>query len=300
MPKEFLEQLAAIVEKRKGKTHDIRTTHVVKNNGTTLDGLTILEKGETIAPTIYVNEYYTLYLEGKDPECIADDILLQYEEAVKNQIYRLDDATFSLSVIQEKIIYRLVNFEKNKKELKKLPYIPFLDLAITFHCLIGKGDKEIGTIRVTMEMMEQWKFDIKKLWKTAKKNTETIFPAQIRPMEEVICGIFEKEENSWMPMEKPDFSGPKMYIASNKLGINGAATLLYEKTISSFAQSCQCDFYILPSSIHELILIPYQESITKEDLCEMVRDVNRTQVPEEDILSDNVYFYSRKKGICPA
>jgi hypothetical protein len=87
-----------------------------------------------------------------------------------------------------------------------------------------------------------------------------------------------------------------MYILSNFKGINGASCLLYENVLSEFAQLIQSDFYILPSSIHEIILVPYDKAILKEALAEMVEEVNRTQVSGDEVLSDRVYFYSRKNN----
>lgn len=51
---------------------------------------------------------------------------------------------------------------------------------------------------------------------------------------------------------------------------------------------------ILPSSIHEVLLVVYEEELCMEELKEMVRHVNQTEVAKEEILSDNVYIYSRK------
>jgi hypothetical protein len=88
----------------------------------------------------------------------------------------------------------------------------------------------------------------------------------------------------------------KMYILSNHKGINGATCLLYENVLYEFAQLIQSDFYILPSSIHEIILVPYDKTISKETLADMVKDVNRTQVARDEVLSDRVYFFSRKNN----
>lgn len=85
----------------------------------------------------------------------------------------------------------------------------------------------------------------------------------------------------------------KMYILSNVKGINGATCLLYQNVLRDFSEQIQSDLFILPSSIHEVILVPYDRSISKEALEAMVKDVNRTQVSQDEVLSDRVYFYSR-------
>ena len=87
-----------------------------------------------------------------------------------------------------------------------------------------------------------------------------------------------------------------MYILSNQKGINGASCLLYENILLDFANQIRSDLYILPSSIHEIILIPYQKETTLQALIEMVRDINCTQVAPEEVLSDSVYRFSREKN----
>ena len=56
------------------------------------------------------------------------------------------------------------------------------------------------------------------------------------------------------------------------------------------------DYYILPSSVHEVIIVPYSEILVCSKLDEMVREINITQVEEEDVLSNHVYLYDRGSG----
>lgn len=302
MIKDFLKKLANVIEKRIGENYHVEMSHVIKNNGVELDGLSILGKGERCVPTLYVNEYYENFLQGMSIEKIADQILTVYWKAKEQKPPSSIQVEMSFNNLREKIVYRLVNYEKNKEELKSTPHIRFLDLAITFHCLVKQEDTEIGTIRITNNLVSEWKFDTKDLWEIARKNTPGFFPVEIRPMSEIIQDIIRKE----LSAEAIEFSKEyfhedifetEMYIMTNRSGINGAATILYEDVIHELAESFKSDFYILPSSIHEVILIPYREHYMKNELCAMVSDVNRTQVPDEDILSDKVYLYKRERKL---
>jgi uncharacterized protein YdhG (YjbR/CyaY superfamily) len=84
-----------------------------------------------------------------------------------------------------------------------------------------------------------------------------------------------------------------MYILSNSNGINGASALLYPEVIENFSNTIKSNVYILPSSIHEVILVPFQEEIDKSQLIQMVNEVNETQVAKEEVLSSSVYYYDR-------
>ncbi|MFA9463038.1 MAG: DUF5688 family protein [Velocimicrobium sp.] len=294
MFKVFCEELVAAMQEKMGSDYDIRMNHVVKNNGLELDGIVVLKKEEKTAPTIYINEYFLQHLEGRSMDSILTEIIQITKDEEENSKSVSVQTLISFESIKDKIIYRLVNYEKNKSELKKVPHIRYLDLAITFHCLVKCEEEEIGTIRIHKSMMNRWKVETKQLWEEAKKNTPKLFPIQIRTMTEVIADVLKKEETV-VSMEH-DFPQSEMYIFSNEAGINGASVLLYEDVIANFAYSNQSDFYILPSSIHEVILIPYQRNFSKNVLSEMVNDVNTTQVPMEDVLSNRVYIYHRNKN----
>ena len=87
-----------------------------------------------------------------------------------------------------------------------------------------------------------------------------------------------------------------LYVLSNKLRSFGAASMLYEGILEKVGQKLGENYYILPSSIHEVIVVPESKSPVKQDLEEMVREINETQVEEEEVLSDRVYYFSRKEN----
>ena len=85
----------------------------------------------------------------------------------------------------------------------------------------------------------------------------------------------------------------EMYVLTNKQKMNGASCILYEHILNDFANQKNKDIYILPSSVHEVILVPVAEDIDRTELSRMVRDVNRNELEEGDVLSDRVYYYDR-------
>ena len=89
----------------------------------------------------------------------------------------------------------------------------------------------------------------------------------------------------------------KMYILTNQKGINGASCLLYPDVMNKLSEEFQSDFYVFPSSIHELILVPTHDNKSNNEYSNMVREINATQVAREEVLSDHVYYYSRVNGL---
>jgi len=302
----FVGEITTKVREMMGEGINVSIYKVIKNNSLELDSLVMLKEGKNFAPNIYLMPYYESYLKGSSVEEIADKLCEIYQHCEVPIVK--DNFTYSFEDMKPYITYRLVSYERNKMLLSKTPYIKYLDLAVTFHCLVRNDAEGIGTIRITNDHIKMWKTSLNEINAMAIKNTSKLFPHSIRSMNEVIKGILQDEITR---DEDDDLSGDlfnqfvyntetndqhKMYILSNKKGINGASCMLYEDVLKKFANQIKSDLYILPSSIHEIILIPYQKDMKKETLMEMVKDVNRTQVARDEILSDQVYYYSREQN----
>ncbi|MDF2544113.1 MAG: hypothetical protein K0S47_3831 [Herbinix sp.] len=299
----FIQEVLLRMREVMGEDYEIQTVKVMKNNALEFKSLVILKEGKNIAPNIYLDSYYNSYQQGTALEEIIDRIYLVYHNCSDTVVK--DSFSYSLQEMKTCIIYRLVNYDKNKSMLSQIPHIKFLDLAITFHCLVRNDEDGIGTIRITNEHLQLWNTDINEISSLAGENTRKLFPVSIRSMDEVIKGMLYDEyingeedlPEDWIDrlFEKRDKDKPSqnMFILSNQQGINGATCILYPNIIHAFADRMKSDIYILPSSIHEIILVPYTKNIKKESLTEMVKEINRTQVAPEEVLSDQVYFYSR-------
>jgi hypothetical protein len=302
----FVSTVISEVQKKLGEGYQVKLHKVTKNNSLVLDSLVAIQKDERFAPNIYIKPYYEAYLEGKAVEEIVNRLCDSFMNRYVSEFG--ENFTFAFEEIKQNIIYRLVNYEKNKELLTQIPHIRYLDLAITFSCLVREDSEGIGTIRITNEHLKQWKVSLEELKRYAARNTYQLLQPCIRSMEDTITSLIRDEFNhgnmddlseelvdqflqSLSPMKKC-----QMYILTNQKGINGAACILYENLLYDFAVQKNSDFYILPSSIHEIILVPVTEHITKESLEHMVQEVNRTQVAEDEILSDRVYYFSRIKN----
>ena len=91
-----------------------------------------------------------------------------------------------------------------------------------------------------------------------------------------------------------------LYVLTNNIHINGAALMLVTDILDKIGEKAGMDYYVLPSSIHEVLIAKDDGQVTKNMLKDLIYDGNRTDgvVSPKDILSDNVYRYSRKnKGL---
>lgn len=297
----FIQKVLKRMGEEFSKEHTVTVNPVTKNNSIHLDGLVIMKEGDNAAPTIYLNSFYETYEKGKDFEEIVEEIKSLYHKSHAIEQYSTSICFENFEELKSKIIFRVVNFDRNEKMLQAVPYKKILDLAVTYHYLVESNKEGIRTVRITNELMERWNTNLNEIAELAKENTPRLFPAIIQSMDEFVNNLEIETEREiinheeWNDVEE----GSKlsaMYILTNNQCINGASCLLYD-VIERFASKMKTDLYILPSSIHELILVPKQKNIKKSELKRMVKEVNDAEVPYEDILSYQVYSYDREEVI---
>ena len=290
----------------------ITINSVRKNNGVVLTGVIIMEKGSHIAPTIYLESFFEEYKKGNNLGEVIFEIAQVYEE---NRMDKCVDLDFfhEYKTVQKKIAYKLINAEKNKELLKEIPYVPYLDLAIVFYCDCSSECFGSATILIKNSHMKMWGIGTERLYQDAAINTPKNNPFEIRTMDSVIKELFasdirkELEKNhisfseKWIEEMTTQMLGAKMpaegktpmYVLTNTGKLHGAVCILYQQLLEDFARQVNDNLYILPSSVHEMIMIPASCAGKASELREMVEEINETQVEEEEVLSDSVYFFNR-------
>lgn len=268
--------------------------HVIKNNSVELDGISLHKHGESLSPTVYLNHFYEEYLEGRPLKSIVGEVISTLKEDVPHleiPANLFDD----YESVKPHIILRLVNYEKNAPQLENCPYIPFCDLAITFRWLVHHDSYGIASALITNRELEHWNISMEELYTVAIQNTMQLFPAKICPMHEILKEYINNEDDF---QQLQSFADPDMllYVLTNRNHINGSTCMIYENVLSDFAQKANSDLYILPSSIHEVLLITANYGLNEESLLKLVHDANRSVVENIDILSDSIYRYDMEQN----
>lgn len=264
---------------------------VLKNNSLHLDGLIICQKNSPLSPNFYLQDLYQRYLKGNSIHALVSEIFECWQKSLKQKWGRNLDMSYENC--RRNIVYRLVSAERNKELLEEIPYLPFLDLAVVFYYLVNQDEEGIGSIRISNELMERWQVSTSDLMAEATRNTPALFPAKCNPMSDIIEKmIFHMQEK-----ERLEYVRSEPYILTNSNGINGASVWLYPDQLKSMADFFGKSFYILPSSIHEVLLVAESTSSSEEEMLSMVREVNRSCVEYDEILSDNIYYYDDKKEV---
>ncbi|QHI73078.1 DUF5688 family protein [Aminipila terrae] len=285
----FKNQLISEVSKLMGDGFNVDLKNIKKNNGLTLEALNIVEKGSNVGPLFYLNGYDEKY-KDRTVEEIAKDIIGKYMGS-KNISFTLG-SFMEFNNVKDKITFKLINAEMNKELLKNVPHSDYLDLTLVYQVQLDIKDDGNPTILVSNTLLESWKISKGKLHEYAEQNTSKLLPYEIQSMEDLIGEMVGMLEEDVQALK--DENSNVMYVLTNKKKINGAACLLYDDVLKNFAEKHNCDFYMLPSSTHEVLLIPDNNLVNSKELQAMVKEVNATEVAPDEVLSNNVYYYSRK------
>lgn len=277
--------------------YDIESVSIcnnMRNNGVSLQGIQICVSGKNVAPCIYIDGYLPRpdksgeYDEEKlDIDGILRSMADEFGYAIGH--FEPDEAgLYEWEDVKQKLILVLVSFEQNENMLSDCPYILFHDLAVTFRVSVLCGSR-IGSFVVSNKMAEYWGVTTKELWKHALANSMRLLPPVIERLDQAIKKMMKLPEEAGILPDSP------FYIITNEKGMFGAAALLYDGLLKRMAEMLEESFYILPSSIHEVLVVPENLCGDPAILKDMVRNVNGEFTDKSEILSYSVYFYDKKE-----
>lgn len=278
----FLDCLECAVQQAKRENEQIKRVHILKNNGVYMDGFACRLPGRREEPTVYVNHYYRENAEEEYVQEVAHMILGIQRESMSFSSNDLEQV-LDFERMKKRIFFRLVSKEKNAELLKKVPYVEWQDLALIFYLKIPEVIVKHATAVIHTNHMERWGVGVEELYHTAKVNMEEM-PLFLHPIED-----FLKDYGL------EDF-GSGMHVLSNQQKEFGAAVIVDPKVQKMCADRMKGDYYVLPSSIHEVILLPARQEYERKELDEMIRDVNGQCVSREEYLGNHAYYYSVALG----
>ena len=279
------------VKKQLGEEVEIRLQKIPKNNGVFLDGLAIMGEGAKLEPVICLDSYYQEFRDGKTMEELGQSLA---EEWKANRVVKMGGvdnfADFQKAIPH--ICYQLINLEKNRALLETMPHREFLDLALVYYYRT-EYPLHSAHLMIRSEHIECWGISEEVLHETAEKNTRKVLPCHFMSIGQVIAGISGDEEVERMAENCRSDEG--MYVLTNEEKYLGAVCIVYPGVLKRIADTFCGSFFILPSSIHECIIVPELEEDYEKELQDLVCEVNRVYVSEEEVLSDSVYYYEREK-----
>lgn len=276
---QFICAMLKCTQKKLSESEIVEKQKILKNNGILAVGLTIRKEGEKIAPLVYLEEFYKKYLAGDSVEMLSDFLIEKSRNTPAAPVWNYE-TFWDFRKIKDQIVYKLVNTKKNENLLKEIPHLPFLDFAVVFYVMIPAAESESCSVLIRNTHMDLWKLPISVLYEYAQKNTPGLCPYIVCPLTD-----FMKEWGEEDSEECP------MLILTNAAGLNGASAILYPGMTKYIYERVRGNYYLLPASIHEFLIIPENSGARPRDLLAMVKEINETQIQKEEFLSDYIYYF---------
>lgn len=270
----------------------IDDVEVAKMNDQKLHGLTFKPKGSDAAPTLYIDDLYERHENGEDIGFLLVDLANRYAEARKAPTPPDIDLTWDK--VKDSLSVRLLEKKRNIDFLSNMPYVDVGNgLAMTVDINMPGDMHGEWRIAVNHGVMQQLGVDRNELFLKAMESVVSYDPATLTDMSQA---LFSPDKENLLdrtePLEPMEVGG--MYVLTTESGNLGASALFYPDVKEKAAEMLGSGYYVLPSSVHECILVPETAGVNEKELCDMVKQANRTVVEPKDVLSDNVFHYDRE------
>lgn len=291
----FVSEVLREVEVKANDAFSVKITENKKNNGVTRMAILATAPGERGGASIYLDGYYERYGAGEmEIDGIAEDIcrqIIRHRDDLKDGDL---EGLWDWELMRPHIRAKLVNRKMNRELLRRAPHRKFLDLAVVYYAeVFGLPERDKGAIVVLDKYMERWGQDEESLYQTACANMRLAGVPVFEGMDKILRGMIPEP---MLPFADAD-SVISMYVLTNQDKVFGAAEILDSGTLKEISDRLGGDYIVLPSSVHESIIIPAEGAASYQELSAIVEGVNRDAVSMEEMLSDHVYLYDRNEGV---
>lgn len=272
--------------------------NTVEKMNESYEAMTVTPEGSNVGVNVNMEKFFEAYENGTPYEDVVDKAVNVVEGGFANQPTVDVAALTDYDQMKDKLIMEVVSAEANADMLDKVPHQQMEDMAVVYRFELDSNDDGRATILVTNQLIETMGVTPEQLHADAMENAPELKPAVIKGMSEVMAEMMGMSAEDLAMMGMPtDPADEQMYVASVPDKIHGAGVLAYQDFMDQAAERAGGDFFILPSSIHEVLIVPDNGNMSLSDLEAMVKEVNATQVAPEDKLTDSVYHYDSQAKI---
>lgn len=275
----------------------------LKNNGVRLVGIEFHKPDSTVSPVLYMESYYEDIKQGKEVGIVMQDIANSYIQHERSSRAIDERSLMDYEYVRQWIEPVLLNTADNREMLAQMPHRKMADLSLYYSVVFpNQGDDMRASMKIKNGHMAYWSVSEQDLYTQAISNIESRETNTLFPMDSVLAAMLTGRENGQnllkaTPGENMQSLPGGMYVLTNEQKTYGASLLAVPGIMGKVDQLFPEGYYILPSSIHETIILPKPCGVPAKELGEMVRDINRTQVNREERLSDCVYEYDKEKSV---
>ena len=294
----FKDELAKGVQDRLEALYDRKysvETHTVEKMNETYEAITVKPEDSEIGVNIKIDQAFKEYNDGRSFDMIVRQVSSFAAEALDNRPGFDLNAIQDYSVMKTKLSMEVVSAERNAQLLETVPHKNMEDMAIVYRFVLDTVEAGRGSILVTNKMLDNYGITAEQLHNDAMEIAPEVRPAVIKGMSEVLADMMGAEQAEMLGLG-PVQDEP-IFVATVEDQTQGAGILAYQNFMDEAAEKLGGSFYILPSSIHEILLVKDNGQFDRASLEQMVKEVNATQVAPEDKLTDSVYHYDSQTRV---
>ena len=291
---QFVEDVKSALYEKGIEDVEIGINRVDKMNESYV-AMTVLPKGSVISANFHLADYFDALEDGVNYQEIVNKAVGDIEKE-NDKIPSIDlNAIQDYGQVKERLSIEVVSAERNADVLETVPHKLIEDMAIIYKINVELGIEDGGTVLVNDSLLKMYGISQDQLHEDAVKNASIIKPFLIRGMSKILQDMMSEEEAAFFGVE--DAQDEAMYVATVPDRVKGAGVLAYDKFMDYAAEKLGGDFFVLPSSVHEILLVKDDGKTSYEELKEMVEQVNEAEVKPEEKLTDSVYHYDSKNRI---
>ena len=271
---------------------DISKQEVSKLQGESYTGMAVRPENSEIGATLNLQDFYKALSSGMFLEDVLDSIERSVVLAVRHMPHYDARVLEDYDRMKDALTVDLVPVAGNEEKLAQIPHKNVEDMALVYRFEEESSVYGSASILITNEMLAVYDITADQLHEDAMKAVVQNRPAKLHNMNDVMRDMMG-DMSGLVPMNEPS----PLWVATVEGGQNGAGVIQYPGFLDQAAEALGGDFYVLPSSVHEILLVADDGSMELGYLEEMVRSVNETEVSPAERLSDNVYHYDSEAHI---
>ena len=292
--KEFVNKLEqdlkdAMADISPGATVDVRSVEKLQEGSYT--GITSSPAGGNVGMNLNANQLFDQMQDGQSYEGVLAVAVSTAERGLHDMPAVDVSELMNYEAAKKYLCFDVVGSDRNADMLEKVPHTDKENISMVYRLQLDSTENGAATVLITNAMMEQFGVTKEQLHADAMENAQEIRPADFRTMAAVMA------EMMGMPEEMMADMAPPMYVATNQDKVQGAAVMFYPDFMDQAAKELGGDIFILPSSVHEVLILPDDGNMNAQELKEMVTSINASEVSPEDRLTDSVYHYDAQERI---
>ena len=285
--KEFVNKLEqdlkdAMADISPGATVDVRSVEKLQEGSYT--GITISPAGGNVGMNLNANQLFDQMQDGQSYEGVLAVAVSTAERGLHDMPAVDVSELMNYEAAKKYLCFDVVGSDRNADMLEKVPHTDKENISMVYRLQLDSTENGAATVLITNAMMEQFGVTKEQLHADAMENAQEIRPADFRTMAAVMAEMMAD-------------MAPPMYVATNQDKVQGAAVMFYPDFMDQAAKELGGDIFILPSSVHEVLILPDDGNMNAQELKEMVTSINASEVSPEDRLTDSVYHYDAQERI---